>query len=130
MHQKTRHPARLAAALTAAVLSGGPTLAAAAATRATAPSNRFDFVRFATVAHGPRAIVATLGIGVDIVGTVRDARGTITFSQHVVPRGPGIPFRRLSAPDRASLAKALRTFVATHPHTSPLWRQLLRDLSR
>src|SRR5438105_2686000 len=66
VHQKTRHPARLAAALTAAVLAGGSTLAAAAAPRATAPSNRFDFVRFATVAHGPRAIVATLGIGVDI----------------------------------------------------------------
>jgi hypothetical protein len=120
----------MTAALATALLAGGSTLAAAAATRGTAPSGRFDVVRFANVTHAPRAIVATLGIGVDIVGTVRDARGTITFSQHVVPRGPGIGFRRLSAPDRASLAKPLRTFVASHPHASPLWRQLLRDLSR
>ena len=130
MRHGVTYRARWTAALAVAVLAGSSTVAAAAATRGPAPSGRFDVVRFASVARTPRAIVATLGIGVDIVGTVRDARGTITFSQHVVPRGPGIPFRRLSAPDRASLAKPLRRFVTSHPRTSPLWRRLLRDLSR
>jgi len=125
-----RHRLRITAALAAAVLAAGSTLAAAAGTRGDPPSGRFDVVRFASVTRTPRAILGTVGIGVDIVGTIRDVGGKITFSQHVVPRGPGVGFQRLSAADRASLARPLRTFVRTHPHASPLWSRLLRDLSR
>ncbi len=95
------------------------------------PSTRFDHVRFAEVVEDPSgAIVGHMGIGIDMVGTVHDARRVITFEQHVVPGPPG-EFRRLSGPDRASLAAALRTFIGSaDPPASPLWQRILEDLER
>jgi hypothetical protein len=125
-HLSRRRLASTAAAA-AAVLAAVPALAGATSVR---PSHRFDGVRFASVTHGPRAIVGTLGIGVDIVGIVRDTRGAIVFRQHVVPRGPGIAFGPLSAADRASLTRALTRYLRATPHANRLWRTLLTDLRK
>ena len=95
------------------------------------PSTRFDHARFAAVAEDPSgALVGHMGIGIDTVGTVHDTGRVITFEQHVVP-GPPRQFRRLSGPDRASLAAALRIFTGSaDPPASPLWRRILEDLER
>ena len=94
-------------------------------------SKRLDNARFADITRDTSgAIMAHLGLGVDMVGTVHDARETITFEQHVVPLPPS-PFRHLSAADRASLAAALSQFIATAPSpVDPLWQQLLEDVQR
>jgi hypothetical protein len=95
------------------------------------PSSRFDHARFGDIAKDAGdAIVAHLGLGVDVAGTVHDAKGAITFEQHVVPMKPGA-FQPLSRADRASLAAALKSYIASaQPRANPLYDQLLQDLSR
>jgi hypothetical protein len=95
------------------------------------PSTRFDHARFGDIAKDAGgAIVAHLGLGVDLAGTVHDAKGSITFEQHVVPMKPG-PFQPLSKADRASLAAALKGYIASsQPRANPVFDELLQDLAR
>lgn len=93
-------------------------------------TNRFEHARFGAVARDMRgAIVGHLGLGTDVVGTVHDSGGAISFEQHVVVLPPG-RFRPLSQPDLDSLAAALTVFTETTPDADPLWRQVLDDLRR
>ena len=94
------------------------------------PSGRFDHARFgAIVKDTSGAIVGHLGLGVDVVGTVHDAQGAITYEQHPVPFRPG-PFQPLSTADRASLSAALKSYVTSTQNADPLWSTLLSDLDK
>jgi hypothetical protein len=88
------------------------------------PSHRFDNARFGAVTHDEsRGIFyGHLGLGVDVAGTVRDARQVFSFEQHVVVLPPG-RYRPLSPADQASLARALRA----NPPADPLWQNVLQD---
>jgi hypothetical protein len=95
------------------------------------PSERFTEARFAAINRDASgAIVAHLGLGIDMVGTVHDRRAALSFEQHVVPMHPG-RFQRLARADRLSLAAAIDAFIrtATSP-VDPLWQQLAHDASR
>jgi len=98
---------------------------------ATQPSTRFNFIRFGEVVRDASgAIVGHVGLGVDVVGTIHDANGDVTFEQHVVMLPPG-PFQQLSAADKASLAAALDAYIAkAHPRANPLWDQIADDLRK
>jgi len=95
------------------------------------PSHRFNYIRFGSVVHDAcNAIVGDVGLGVDVVGTIHDANGFVTFEQHVVMLPPG-PFQQLSAADKASLAAALDAFIGkAHPRANPLWDQIAADLKK
>lgn len=88
------------------------------------PSHRFDNARFGAVSHDEsRGILyGHLVLGVDVAGTVRDARQVLSFEQHVVVLPPGT-YRPLSPADQASLARALRA----NPPADPLWQNVLHD---
>jgi hypothetical protein len=95
------------------------------------PSTRFDGARFGNITRDAGGgLVGHVGLGVDVVGTIHDACGFVTFEQHPVPLQPGA-FRPLSSADRASLAAALEKFIASAtPPADPLWGTLLHDLTR
>lgn len=89
----------------------------------TQPAIRFDIAHFETVTQDERGILfGHLVLGIDMVGTVRDVGGSLSYEQHVVVMEPGT-YRTLSSADRASLAQAL---AAASP-TEPLWRRILAD---
>lgn len=86
-------------------------------------SIRFDIAHFETVTQDERGILfGHLVLGVDMVGTVRDVGGSLSYEQHVVVMQPGT-YRPLSAADRASLATAL----TANPPTDALWQRILAD---
>jgi hypothetical protein len=93
------------------------------------PSTRFNLARFGDIAEDASGtITGHLGLGIDVVGTVQDADGVITFEQHPVPLPPG-PLQPLSPADAASLAAALDTYISTaNPPADPLWVQVAEDL--
>ena len=95
------------------------------------PSTRFNYIRFGGIVRDTSsAIVGHVGLGVDVVGTIHDANGDVTFEQHVVMLPPG-PFRQLSAADKASLAAALDAYIGSaQPHADPLWDQVAQDLKK
>lgn len=96
----------------------------------TTPSARFDTARFANIGKDTSgAIIAHFGLGVDVVGTAHDVNGSVTVEQHPVMLAPG-PFQRLSGADKASLIRALDTFVEANPSINPLWKDLLAELKR
>ncbi len=96
----------------------------------TRPSTRFDKVRFGDIVRDTSgALIAHFGLGVDVVGTVHDVNGSVTVEQHPVPQAPG-PYLRLSEADRASLIRALDTFIEANSSANPLWKQLLAELKR
>ncbi len=93
-------------------------------------SNRFENARFAEISKDAGGgIVGHLGLGIDTVGTVHDAGGSVTFSFHVIIFPPG-PFQPLSPPDLDSLVAALTTYLDDTPQADPLWRELLTDLRK
>lgn len=70
-------------------------------------SGRFASARFGQVDRDEGGVLyGHLVIGVDVVGTVRDAAGLITYEQHVVMLPPGA-YRALSRADLISLADAI-----------------------
>ena len=92
------------------------------------PSTRFANARFGEIVQDMGgAIVGHCTLGVDVVGTLHDTHGLVTFEQHVVPMPPG-RFRHISTADRASLINALEDFIKVTPAASPLWSQVLQDL--
>ncbi len=95
------------------------------------PSARFNEARFGAITRDAAgAIVGHLSLGIDVVGTVHDLHGAITFEQHVVPLQPG-QFRRLSKADRLSLAAAIDASIrTTTPSVDPLWQQVAHDASK
>lgn len=95
------------------------------------PSTRFNNARFGDIAReASGVIVGHCGLGVDVVGTIRDEHGVITFEQHALPLPSG-QFRPLSRADRASLANALKTFIDTaQPPANPLWVEVLEDVRK
>ena len=94
------------------------------------PSARFDNLdlRRCTISKDDQGnIVAKLGIGVDVVGTLRvDPQSQLTYEQHpVVLRIPQPP-QPLSPEDRASLGINLqRNLSSQSPPADPLWQQIL-----
>lgn len=95
------------------------------------PSATFDHARFGTIEKDAAgALVATLGIGVDVVGTVHDQHGTLSYEQHPVPMKAGAA-HPLSPEDQASLAANLKKYISAQgPAVNPLWQQLLHDIKK
>lgn len=90
------------------------------------PSHRFDHARFGTVTHDESRGVyfGHLGLGIDVVGTIRDDHGVLAFEQHIVPAQPG-PFLALLPADTASLAAALTAYLRDNPGADQVWKQIL-----
>jgi hypothetical protein len=88
------------------------------------PSHKFDHARFGAVTKDEsRGILyGHVGIGVDVIGTVRDQNHRLSFEQRL-PVGPAGVYRPLSPADAASLARAL----AANPPSDPLWQQIRQD---
>jgi hypothetical protein len=88
------------------------------------PSHLFDNAKFGTVTHDETrgVLFGHVGLGLDVVGTVRDMAGNLTLESHVVPRGHG-PYRPLSPADRESLVAALDKANGL----DPLWKQIAAD---
>jgi hypothetical protein len=88
------------------------------------PSHRFDNARFGGVTKDEsRGILyGHVGIGVDVIGTVRDQHHRLSFEQQLAV-GPAGVYRPLSPADSASLAQAL----AANPPSDPLWQQIHQD---
>jgi hypothetical protein len=94
------------------------------------PSTRFDGARFGGITYDEtrNILYGHLGLGVDVSGTVRDAKQLITFEQHPVMLPPG-SYRPLSPADQASLAAAIAKYVATTAaQNADLWKRMLADL--
>lgn len=101
-----------------------------------AASERFDDLNWdrARVARDPAGVlVATLGIGVDVVGLVRvPAQGDITYEQHPVMFQLHPPPQPLLPADRASLSRSLERYLVGTPKAAeqPLWQALREALRR
>jgi hypothetical protein len=63
-----------------------------------------------------------VGLGIDVVGTVRDMAGDLMLESHIGPRGHG-PYRPLSPADQESLVAALERASGL----DPLWKQIAAD---
>lgn len=94
-------------------------------------SDRFAEARFGRVTHDETRGVyfGHVGLGVDVVGTVRDDRGILSFEQHVVTMLRG-SYRALSPADQASLTAALSRYLDNNNAADPGWRQILTDAQR
>jgi hypothetical protein len=77
---------------------------------------------------GTVTVVGLLGIGVDVVATIHDTNGSITWERHVVPRPPG-PFVPLTDHERDGLTAALSAWLEANPN-NPAWKRVLNDLER
>jgi len=95
-----------------------------------AGTNLFSNVRFgqavAEIFGGEKTVIGFLGFGVDVVGTIHDANGMVTWEHHVVPLPPG-QLRPLSASERDSLKAALTDWLKDN-HVSG-WPEILADIS-
>jgi len=88
------------------------------------PSHLFDGARFSTVTHDEsRGILyGHVGLGVDVIGTVRDHAHRLSFEQRVVT-GPTGVYRPLSPADCASLVAALKS----NPPADTGWQEIGKD---
>ena len=94
------------------------------------PSKLFDHVRFGRITRQrDGTIVARFAIGVDIGGTVRDAKGILGVEKHPVTRRAG-RWHRLSRAERASLKRALERYFVAHPRHDRLYDRLFEDASK
>jgi hypothetical protein len=88
------------------------------------PSHLFDGARFGAVTHDEsRGILyGHVGLGVDVIGTVRDHAHRLSFEQRLAT-GPTGVYRPLSPADCASLDAALKA----DPPADPGWQQIGTD---
>ena len=95
------------------------------------PATPFERARFGEIVRDAAgSILGQLAFGADVVGTVHDIGGTISFEQHPVPLQPS-SFHPLSATERAALVTALERYLAAaRPAPDPLWEQVLQDAKR
>jgi hypothetical protein len=91
----------------------------------------FGAVRFGSAVEevfgGTITVIGHLGLGIDVVATVHDAGGDITWERHVVPRPPG-PFRPLTHAERDALTAALSAWLESNPNGA--WQRVLSDLEK
>lgn len=96
-----------------------------------APPDPFANARFGsateTVFGGTITIIGVIGLGVDVVATIHDVGGSITWEHHPVPRPPG-PYRPLTSSERDGLTAALSAWLENNPN--PAWQQILSDLEQ
>jgi hypothetical protein len=87
-------------------------------------SHLFDGARFGTVSFDEsRGILyGHVGLGVDVIGTVRDQHHKLSFEQQLVV-GPTGVYRPLSPADCASLAAALEA----NPPSDARWQEIRAD---
>jgi hypothetical protein len=85
-------------------------------------SGRFTPARFGTVDDEGAALYGHVVIGVDVVGTVRDAPGELSYEQHIIPLPPG-RYQALSPADLTSLADSID---AAGPQ-DPRWATISAD---
>jgi hypothetical protein len=89
-------------------------------------SGRFASARLGTVDRREGGVLyGHLVLGVDVVGTVRDAYGSISYEQHVVMLPPG-SYQVLSPADLTSLADAIEAAGTD----DPAWAQIGSDARR
>lgn len=87
-------------------------------------SHLFDGARFSTVTHDEsrRILYGHVGIGFDVIGTVRDHAHRLSFEQQIVT-GPAGVYRPLSPADCASLLAALKA----NPVSDTGWQEIGKD---
>jgi hypothetical protein len=97
----------------------------------TMSSALFDGARFADITKSPSGVItARVGVGVDVVGTITDDAGALSYEQHpVMLKGSGVT-RPLSPAERASLATTLEKYLSSHASANPLFLELLDDTKK
>jgi hypothetical protein len=96
-----------------------------------APPDLFAQARFGSATEevfgGTVTVIGLIGLGVDVVATIHDTNGVITWEHHPLPSQPG-PFRRLTTSEQDGLTAALSAWLEGNPNAA--WGRILRDLQK